>query len=196
MQRLSILLCVACGSAGLLAGPEHLIKQRAKDVRDQNNASQGVRPAPATPATGTTRPAGTTTYSAMPPQSALNRLTTDLTNLKTNTPVSQAQVQSFARNLASAAQGARKPTAGTVTKLANDLLPALAANPLSANSRTRLLQNCMALVNGNGTTPAQLSDVILDLQGLLQTAGTPAPTAKLITEDARAVAREVHPAFR
>ncbi len=190
MRTFSIILPLILSGTVLFAGPEQIIKQRAKDIRDQNNARQGVPPATAPTVA---RPA-TPAIAAMPPQPPLNRLTTDVLSLKTNTPVTPAQVQSFARNLAAAAQGPRKPSSGTLTKFANDLLPALASHPLSPNTRSRLLQNAMAVVNGNGVTQAQLNDVILDLQSLLKSGGTPESTAKLVADDARAIAREVHPA--
>jgi hypothetical protein len=187
MKPVVCVLSLLLGAFALTAGPEQIIKQRAKDLRDQNNARQGVAPPAPAPVT---RPAPA--ISAMPAQPPLNRLTADLVNIKTNSTVTQAQIQSFSRNLAAAAQGARKPSSATLSKLANDLLPAVAIHPLSTNGRSRLLQNLMALVNGNGITAAQLNDVVLDIQEVLKKAGIPAETAKLIAEDARAAGREVH----
>ena len=179
-------LSLLLGVSALTAGPEQIIKQRAKDVRDQNNARQGVPTAPAPAA----RPAPV--MSAIPAQPPLNRLTADLVNIKTNAAVTPAQIQSFSRNLATAAQGPRKPSSVALNKLATGLLPALASHPLSTNGRTRLLQNLMALVNGNGITSNQVSDVVVDIQDVLTKAGIPVDTAKTIAEDARAIGREIH----
>jgi hypothetical protein len=187
MKPAVCVLFLLLGASTMMAGPEQIIKQRAKDIRDQNNARQGVPPAAPAPAA---RP--TPVISAMPAQPPLTRLTTDLVNIKTNSTVTQAQIQSFSRNLATAAQGTRKPSSVTLNKLATDLLPALASHPLSANGRTRLLQNLMALVNGNGITSGQVNDVVVDIQEVLKKAGVPADTAKAISDDARAIAREVH----
>lgn len=187
MKPAVCVLSLLLGATALTAGPEQIIKQRAKDLRDQNNARQGV--APAAPAQ-VARPVPA--ISAMPAQPPLNRLTSDLVNIKTNSTVTQAQIQSFSRNLAAAAQGARKPSSATLNKLATDLLPALANHPLSTNARTRLLQNLMGLVNGTGITASQMTDVVADIQDVLKKAGIPVDTAKAIAEDARIIGREVH----
>lgn len=187
MKRLVCAVPLLLSASVLMAGPEQIIKQRAKDIRDQNNARQGVPPAAPAPAA---RPAPA--ISAMPAQPPLNRLTTDLANIRTNSTVTPAQIQSFSRNLASAALGPRKPSSVSLNKLATDLLPALASHPLSANSRSRLLQNLIAVVNGNGVTQSQLNDVIVDIQDVLKRGGMPVDKAKTIADDARAIAREVH----
>ena len=61
MKSLSILavLLVAGAASAAVTGSENIIKQRAKDLRDQNNAQQGVPPParPAAPAASAYNPA-------------------------------------------------------------------------------------------------------------------------------------------
>ncbi len=185
MKILWTLVCLALVGQVAMAGPEQIIKQRAKDVRDQNNVRQGV---PAAPPRITSTPAA---VAAMPPQSPLARLHSDVLTLKTNSPVTAAQIQQFARSLAAAAQGPNKPSDSSLQKLSTHLLTALAENPLSTNYRGRLLQNLMAILNAPTLTASQGKNIISDIQGILQMGGTPTEKAAAVAADIQAVSEQI-----
>jgi hypothetical protein len=182
----SILISAALLQAAI-AGPEHIIKQRAKDVRDQNNTQQGV---PSAPARVSSTPVQTAVRVA-PSQPPLAQLNSQILNLKTNVPVTAAQIQQFAGSLAAAAQGASRPSSATLQKLSKDLLGSLSEKPLNANLRTRLVQNLLAVLNGSTLTAPQANNIIGDIQGVLQMGGTPAEKATVIAEDVRSVSAQV-----
>ena len=78
------------------AGSEAIIKQRAKDLSNQNNVRQGVAP-PTQPPPTAPKPA-TTAPSTLTPQQALAKLQTDLAAIKVNSTVTSAQKQQLARD--------------------------------------------------------------------------------------------------
>src|SRR6266478_5654434 len=88
------------------AGAEAIIKQRAKDLSNQNNVRQGVAP-PAQPA----QPA----QPALPATAALTpmaKLQADITAIKPNSVMTAAQKQQLARDLTALAHGPGKPSPG------------------------------------------------------------------------------------
>ena len=106
-------------AATAFAGPDVIIKQHAKDIRDQNNVRQGVAPPVATvqPA----RPSATTAAAPTPVQQSLVRLRADLVAIKPNAPVTPEQKQQVARDLQATAQGAKKLSYGTAAVVADGL---------------------------------------------------------------------------
>src|SRR2546427_8422965 len=85
------------------ADPDIIIRERAKELRNQNNVRQGVPP-PTQPAQPTQPNAASTP--APQPQS-LVQLQTDLAAIKTDSPVTAQQKQKLAGDLIAAAQGAK-----------------------------------------------------------------------------------------
>ncbi len=191
MKSLILAFALVLGLQAVLAGPEQIIKQRAKDARDQNNTQQGVPPAPPKV---TSTPAAAPTISTMPPQTPEARVDTGMLSVKTNTPVTAAQIQQFARSLAAAVQGPNKPSDATLQKLSKDLLTTLSEKALSPNLRSRLLQDLMAVLNGPSLTAAQAKNVITDIQGVLQMGGASAAKATVVADDVRAVSAEIRKA--
>src|SRR5713226_3024118 len=133
------LILIASGSLLALnafaAGSEAIIKQRAKELSNQNNVRQGV-PSPAQPqppANQTTPPPVTLTPMA--------KLQTDVSAIKPNSQVTPAQKQQLARSLMALAQGPKKPSSGAVNKLAEDMSAALSQKALSEGTRSRLVQD-------------------------------------------------------
>src|SRR5437660_686264 len=96
---------VLLASASLLtvnaqaAGSEAIIKQRAKELRDQNNVRQGVPPpAPAQ------RPSNQNAPQAVA-VTPMAKLQADLTGIKPNSRVTAEQKQQLAKDLMALAQG-------------------------------------------------------------------------------------------
>jgi hypothetical protein len=169
------------------AGPDVIIKQRAREIRDQNNVRQGVTPPsqPAQPAA----PAATTAP-ATPVQQGLAKVRADLAAIQPNSPVTAAQKQQLAKDLLATAQGANKPSQATVASLAEDLSAAFAQKPLSDADRNRLLTDLAAVLNPANIQPAQMQAIFADVQAIFQVNGLTRKDAVKIAEDVKAIAAE------
>ena len=176
-------------AASALAGPEQIIKQRAKELRDQNNVRQGVPPParPAQPAQATVSPA------TAAQQQLLIRLQTDMASIRTN-PATPEQKRKLAQDLMALAQGPAKPTLAAADKLANDLAAALAQHPLSAANRARLAQELDAVINPSKYPQAKMQAIFEDVQAIFQASGVARKDAVVIAEDVKALAAAVQKA--
>lgn len=173
----------------VIAGPDVIIKQRAKDIRDQNNVRQGVPPPTAAPQPQPARPAATTA-SPTPVQQSLARVRADLAAIKPNSQVTAEQKQQLAKDLLATAQGVNKPSYATVAALANELSAALAQKPLSDTSRNRLLTDLAAVLNPTNIQPTQMQAIVSDVQAIFQANGMTHKDAARISDAAKAVAAE------
>jgi hypothetical protein len=169
------------------AGPDVIIKQRAREIRDQNNVRQGVTPPsqPAQPAA----PAATTAP-ATPVQQGLAKVRADLAAIQPNSPVTAAQKQQLAKDLLATAQGANKPSQATVASLAEDLSAVFAQKPLSDADRNRLLTDLAAVLNPANIQQTQMQAIFADVQAIFQVNGLARKDAVKIAEDVKAIAAE------
>ncbi len=175
------------------AGPQEIIKQRARELRDQNNVRQGV--APPTQA-GTPAPAATATVTPQPTVSpALTKLQTDLAAIKTGTQVTPAQKQQLTQDLLAVAQGGKPAT--TAAKMAEDLANACAEKQLSPASRSRLVQEIDAVLNPTKYPSAKMDGIYADAQAIFQErednpmAASSRRKAQTIADDLKAMGAEV-----
>src|SRR5258708_37978589 len=111
---LAIFTIAACSLARAFGGPETIIKERAKELRDQNNVRQGVAPPTQTPMTSVAP-----TPPALTP--SLVRFQTDLGTLNMGTPATAEQKQKLVQELTLSPLGA-KPSRVALEKLTEDLL--------------------------------------------------------------------------
>ena len=177
--------------SGLIVGfayadPAVIIRERAKELRDQNNVRQGVAPPtqPATPAANANAPAGPT----MAP--ALLRFNSDINNIHADSPVTPEQKQKLAQEIVGGAQTA-KPSLITASKLAADVSAAFAEKPLSATSRARFIQELDAVLNPSKYPMAKLEGILRDIQAIFQENGLARMKAMAIADDVKAVAAEI-----
>jgi hypothetical protein len=182
------LVLLAFAANGFAAGSEAIIKQKAKDIRDQNNTRQGVPPAPS-PA----RSATPQTYTPVPaapagPSAAQKRLETNLAALTAGAAVSEAQKKALADDLAALAQGP-KPGEAAVLRLAAELAAGFAEKPLTSTRRGRLVTTLNQVFNSRKVSAAQLDEYLSDIRFLFQAEGLPREKASKISEAARAVAQ-------
>jgi hypothetical protein len=179
-------------AATALAQSDIIIKQHAKDIRDQNNARQGATPpsAPAQPA----RPSVTAASSAPTPvQQAMAKVRADLAAIKPNSVVTPEQKQELAKDLLAAAQGAKKPSSATVATLVDELSAALVQKPMSDASRNRLLTDVAAALNPASIQPAQMQAIYADAQAVFRGSGLPQADAEKLAQTLKAVAAETRP---
>ena len=179
---------VALLAASAFAQSDVIIKQHAKEIRDQNNVRQGVTPpaAPAQPA----RPAAATSSSPTPVQQSLAKVRADLTAIKPNSTVTPEQKQQLAKDLLATAQGANKPSSAKVATLADELSAAVAQKPLSDTDRNRLLTDLAAVLNPANIQPTQMQVIIADVQAIFQVNGLARKDAVRVTDAVKAVAAE------
>ena len=182
-----------------VAGPETIIRERAKQLRDQNNARQGVPP-PTPPAqrpaqpTPSTAPTPTPTVAAAPPGAA--RLQSNLAAIKTNSVVSSEQKQQITRDLTAMAQGSAKPSSSTLGRLAANLAVAFAEKPIPAADRSRIIQDLNAVLNPSNLPASQMAEIVADVPAVLGKKGVSKDTAEAVGADLKAVAAEVQKAAK
>ena len=169
------------------AGSEAIIRDRAKELSNQNNVRQGVAPpAPSQPAAAANK--------AAPPAAAMSpigRVQLDIAAIKPTSPVTPAQKQQLARDLAGLAQGSKKPSFPTVNKLAEDMATALSQKPVTEGARSRLVQDLNAAMNPANLQPTQMQDIVADVQAVFQSAGVPRKDAVTISDGVKAISAEL-----
>ena len=104
-------------------GSEQIIKQKAKDLRDQNNAQQGVAP----PTHSTAPPSASAPAQAAPAQpltpqqQAMSRLVKSLTAIRPESKVTPELKSELTSSLVAVAQGTPKPSSQAAIRLSEDL---------------------------------------------------------------------------
>jgi len=175
-------------AASVLAGPDVIIKQRAKELSNQNNVRQGVAP-PTQPAQSQTAAANT----PLPKSAGYGRLEADLAAIKADAPVTAEQKNKIANDIMATAEGV-KPSQAAAAKLAEDLATAIAAKPLSAGKRARLVQEIDAVLNPAKYPQAKMQAIFDDVQAIFQENGSDRKHAVAIADDVKAIGSEVQKA--
>ena len=181
----SLTLAIFLPASTFAAGSEAIIKQRAKELRDQNNVRQGV-PAPAPPQQPT-KPNATQPAALTP----VAKLQADLAAIKPNSQVTAEQKQQLNRDLLALALGPKKPSPGATSKLAADMSAALAQKAPSEATRSRLVQDLNGVFNPANIQASQMQDIVSDVQAVFQTSGVPRKDAVTIADDVKAIAAEL-----
>jgi hypothetical protein len=179
MKTTLILFSGWLAAGTVFAGSEQIIKQRAKELSNQNDVRQGVTPpsqagpqAPATPVPLTIE------------QQSLNRFRADLAAIKAEEPVTPEKKQQLARDLIGAAL-APKPSPEAAKKLAEDLSAAFSQKPLTAESRARFVQEIDAVLNPSKYPQAKMPAIFDDIQAIFQTSGLTRKDAVQLVEDVK-----------
>lgn len=174
------------------ADPGVIIRERAKELRDQNNARQVDLPpsqggVPAQPVVTPTAP----TAPAAPTISAgLLRFNTHAAAIHADSMVTDDQKQKLTQDLLEGAQGP-KPSLASATKLVADLCEAFAGKPLPAATRARFIQELDAVMNPGKYPMAKLEGIIGDVQTIFQQNGLARMKALAIADDVKKVADEI-----
>jgi hypothetical protein len=193
MKRLCLTAVGLLFSLQLLHGQaQTIIKQKAKDLRDQNNAKQGVPPSsssrPTPPAPNPSQPAPAVPLTAQ--QQAIGRLQNDLIALRPGSAATDKQKHQLAMSLSGVAYG-KKPTAQATAKLANGLADALGEKQLTNATRSRLLQNLSAVMNAEKFGQRQIQDTVADLQKILKDTGVSESVSAKVGGAARDIVLEI-----
>src|SRR5260370_22744298 len=132
MKALYATLLVLALMAGALSaqaqGPDIIIKQRAQQIRDANNAKQGIAPPSAPPPSAAMPPAPAVPQGPNAEQMQLiDRLGTDLTAIKPGDTVTADQKQQLQTDFLTLPKGAAKASKELTKKLGDG--PATALRP-------------------------------------------------------------------
>ncbi len=195
-MRLLFLIAAACALTALNspAASEQIIKQSAKDLRDQNNAKQGVAPATQSSAPAQAAPAPATVpatkVTLTPQQQRMVRLHTSLLAIKPGSTSTTAQKEQLARDLMAAVSGADKPSAKNVARLSDELSSVLSKKLLARPTQSRLLQNLNGILNPGTPSAPQPEGAIADVQALFESNGIEKKDVERVTAALKAVAAE------
>jgi len=160
-------------------GADVMIRQRARDVANQNNARQGVPP-PSQPAPGAANPAP----QAPPP--SLPQLKADLAAIKAGSTVTSEVKQKLATDIINGAQST-KPSQAAANKLAEDLASAFSAKPLPSASLARLMQQIDALLNPSKFPQAKPNGIYDAIRAAFIENGLDQKLATAIVDDLKAL---------
>jgi hypothetical protein len=168
--------------------PAVIIRERAKELSNQNNVRQGVTPPtqvqPAQPAAAPVVAAGPTL------SPGILRFNTELAGIHVDTIVTEDQKQKLAQDLILAAQTA-KPSMALASKLATDVSAAFAEKPLPASSRARFIQELDAVLNPSKYPQAKIEGIITDIQAIFQENGLARMKALAIAQDVKAISDQI-----
>lgn len=183
---LSVATAAAQGAAGVI------VKQRAKELVNQNNVRQGV-PTPAPPAKPAPPPAPgqTAPPPATPKQQNIARLQADLAAMVGKSQVSAELQQRFSKNLLAGSQGLSKPSGATVARAADNLSGLLATKVLEPSEQARLAQDLNAICDCGSLGATRVEAILSDVQAILQVGGIKRSEAMSVVADLRAIASEV-----
>jgi hypothetical protein len=121
-------------------------------------------------------------------QQNINKLSTDLQTIKKGSQVTTAQKDALKNDLLAMAEGATKPDAAAVEKLATDLSATLADASLSSKEMLQLTTDLNAVMNSANISSADVQKAITDAQAILTASGVTQAEVELIVADLKAIA--------
>jgi len=148
-----------------------IVKQRAKELVNQNNVRQGVT----TPAAQVAAPAQATSQAAQAAaaaaQAAITQLVKALEPLKKPGAVTAEEKDALVKALTAAARGPQKPAETRLREVVEALTRALPGAVLEEGELRRLGTDLYALVNGASLAPGRTRQILDDVQAILQVGG-------------------------
>ena len=193
MKRLvSALLALSIIQTGstALAQSDMIIKQRAKNLANANNAEQGALPASA-PSAPPAAPAAPPSPAEQEIKRNLDKLETDLAAIKSGVDVSDDQKQTLRDDLNTLARASVKPSKDSLSKLTDDISAALSATNATPRERGQLAQAVNVIVNSSMTTPAQAQSFVVVAETSLRSSGVDDTGVQTVSDDLKAILAEV-----
>ncbi len=186
MKTLAVGLSVLLLAGSVFGAADTIIRQRARELSNQNNVRQGV-----TPPTQAQTPQPGAPATTPPPQSpALLKLKADIAAIKANAQVAAPDKQKITQDLLAVAQGG-KPSAATAAKFSEAVTLSQSEKPLSEASLARLTQELDAILNPGKYPQAKPDGIFADVQAIFQDNGLKRNKAVEISEAVKAMAAEV-----
>jgi hypothetical protein len=184
---------------GELSAQAHIIKQRARELNEQNNARQGITPAtpatPARPATGPAQPAPPPQPMVASPevlrQYDITNLKADLAGMEPGTDLKPEQSGQLTQHLKISARGAAKPSDKTIAQLSSNLAAALSKARLTDANHAQIAGDLVSVLNCGGVPAAETQQRITSVQATLQRGGVERKLAVAVANDLKAAAGEI-----
>lgn len=194
MKRIASLLSLMflLGHVTAHAQSDLIIKQRAKGIRDANNAQQGVPP-PAAPAPAPAAPAVPPPPAGMSAEqkALVDKLEADLTAIKPGATNLTDHKQTLTQDFSTLVKGGIKPSPTSLTKLAADLSAALSGNGVSGREQGQLAKAINVVMNSGNVSPAQAQVFVTTAQTSLKSSNVGDTDLKTVTDDLKAIVAEL-----
>jgi hypothetical protein len=180
----------------LLAGIEAraqsdmIIKQRAKDLANQNNAQQGVPP-PGTPPPPAAPAAPPPSPAEQEMQQHLDKFQAALADIKSGAEVSADQKQTLQNDLTTLVRGSVRPSEASLSKLTDSLITALSAPNVTMHERGQLAQGINAVVNSSMIGPDQARSFVVVSETSLRSSGVDDASVQAVSDNLTAIINEV-----
>jgi hypothetical protein len=170
-----------------------MIKQKAKRMRDANNASQGVPPAGVAAPVAPPPPAAPTGPRTMDPaqQQLVDKVQSDLFAIKPDAPVSPEQKQNLGTDFLTLSKGVAKPSKESVDKLAADLAAALSGKNVTVKEHAQLARAINIVMNNGNVTLAQAQTFVTATQKILQAGGVGEADVTTVVADLKAIVTDL-----
>lgn len=184
---MGLMVMIAAGSA-LGQGAEYLIKKKAMDVRDNNNAAQGITPAAGAKPGAPAAPAAPQGISPAQ-QLLLDKVQADLAAIKPGGAINAEQKQKLVADILNLSKGSIKASKTTVAKLVDDLSAALADKAVTAKDKdtAQLAKEINIVVNSGNMTATQTQTCVTETQTSLKGIGVSEPAQATLSADLKAI---------
>jgi hypothetical protein len=187
-----ILIALASGLiAGNAAASAILVKEKAKQLRDQNNQQQGIPPQPGYPAAPSAAPPSGAQGISPAQQQLIDKLQADLSAIKPGASVAAEQKERLQNDCSALAKGVSRPTKPVLAKLAADLSAALSGKSVSAKEQAQLARAVNVVVNSANLSAAQVQTYVNAAQSALKASGIAEQDAENVVADLKAIVAEL-----
>jgi hypothetical protein len=191
MKRLIPIALAAGLIAGNAAASAILVKEKAKQLRDQNNQRQGVPTQPGYPAAPPAAPPSGAQGIAPAQQQLIDKLQADLGAIKPGATVAAEQKEQLQNDCSALAKGVSRPSKPVLTKLAADLSAALSSKGVPAKEQAQLARAVNVVVNSANLSAAQVQTYVNAAQSALKAGGIAEQDAENVVADLKAIAAEL-----
>jgi hypothetical protein len=190
------LLLLIAGISPAFAQADVIIKNKAKAIRDSNNARQGidtappVAPAPVAPsASATNAPRGIDPAQ----QAKIDKLENDISGIQAGVRVPLDRRKEIMDDTAALVRTTIKPSPSSVSNLVTHIALALAGKGVSFKdpAPAQLARDINVVVNSLNLSPGQVQPVIVAAQNLLRAATVPEDDYKPIIADLKTIVTEL-----
>lgn len=172
------------------AQSDMIIKQRAKNLANANNAEQGVPP-PGTPPPPAPPPAPPPSPAEQEMKQHMDKLEADLAGIKSGVEVSADQKQAVQADLAALVRGSVRPSDASLSKLTDSLVAALSAPNVIVRERSQLTQGINAVVNSSMIGPDQARSFVVVSETSLKSSGVDPASVQAVSDNLTAIINEV-----
>jgi hypothetical protein len=189
LSALAAITILLAGSAAR-AQSDMIIKQRAKNLANANNAQQGVPP-PGTPPPPPAPAAPPPSPAEQEMKQHVDKFEADLAGIQSGVEVSADQKQTLQNDLAALVRGSVRPSEASLAKLTDSLVAALSATNVIVRERGQLAQGINAVVNSSMIGPDQAHSFVVVAETSLRSSGVDDTGVQAVSDNLTAIINEV-----